>query len=301
VDLQLLLPSVGIFLTIMFAAGGLILVARSYATKRVRDRLEGAILIGDGVSERVESIILRDIQLSTVPFLNTILSEAKWAQQLDRLLVQAGISLRLGTFVALMLLLFSIGAFAMMSTAHMPLLALPAGAFAGSIPILWARYRRQKRILSFEKLFPDALEMLVGALRAGLALPGAIQVVADESPDPVGQEFAILSEENRLGVDTKEALKRGGNLAEILERTAAVIRDRFRILGDVRSLTAHGRLSGFILALLPLGMAGVIMVVAPEYLKGLMADPLGRHLIVAAIVLQVVGLLIMRRIINIKV
>jgi tight adherence protein B len=323
-DLQLVLPSVGIFLTIMFAAGGMILMARSYATKRIRDRLEGAILVRDGVDEGVEAIILRDMQLSTVPFLNAILSEARWAQKLDRLLVQAGIPLRLGTFIAIMLLLSSIGAFATISIAHMPLLALPAGAFAGLLPILWARYKKQKRTLSFEKLFPDALEMLVGALRAGLALPGAIQVVADESPDPVGQEFAILSEESRLGLDTKEALKRmgeridsaelhlfitaviiqrgtGGNLVEILERTAAVIRDRFRILGDVRSLTAHGRLSGFILALLPLGMAGVIMVVAPEYLRGLLADPLGRHLIVAAIVLQVVGLLTMRRIINIKV
>ncbi len=323
-DLQLLLPSVGIFLTIMFAAGGMVLVAKSYATKRVRDRLDGAILVGDGVDERIETIILRDMQLSTVPFLNAILSEARWAQKLDRLLVQAGIPLRLGTFVAIMLLLGSIGAFATISIAHMPLLALPAGAFAGLLPILWARHKKQRRTLAFEKLFPDALEMLVGALRAGLALPGAIQVVADESPDPVGQEFAILSEENRLGLDTKEALKRmgeridsaelhlfitaviiqrgtGGNLAEILERTAAVIRDRFRILGDVRSLTAHGRLSGFILAVLPLAMVGVIMVVAPEYLKGLKADPLGRHLIVAAIFLQVVGFLIMRRIINIKV
>ena len=101
-DLQLVLPSVGIFLTIMFAAGGMILMARSYATKRIRDRLEGAILVRDGVDEGVEAIILRDMQLSTVPFLNAILSEARWAQKLDRLLVQAGIPLRLGTFIAIM-------------------------------------------------------------------------------------------------------------------------------------------------------------------------------------------------------
>jgi tight adherence protein B len=93
----------------------------------------------------------------------------------------------------------------------------------------------------------------------------------------------------------------GGNLAEILEGTAAVIRDRFRILGDVRSLTAHARLSGSVLMLLPLAMAGIILTVAPDYLKGLLDDPAGKFLIGGAIALQVIGLLVMRRIINIKV
>ena len=93
----------------------------------------------------------------------------------------------------------------------------------------------------------------------------------------------------------------GGNLAEILERTAAIIRDRFRILGDVRTLTSQARMSGFILTILPLAMAGIIMFVAPDYLKGLLADPIGRYLAVTAVVLQIIGFLIMRKIVNIKV
>ena len=93
----------------------------------------------------------------------------------------------------------------------------------------------------------------------------------------------------------------GGNLAEILDGTAAVIRDRFRILGDVRSMTAHAKLSGLILSVLPLAMAGVIIFVAPDYLRGLAQDQLGRILIVTAVVLQVIGYLIMRKIVNIKV
>jgi len=157
-----------------------------------------------------------------------------------------------------------------------------------------------------------------------MALNGAIQVVAEESPDPVGKEFAILFEENRLGLDMKEALRKlgervdsaelnlfvtatilqretGGNLVEVLEGTAAVIRDRFRILGDVRTLTAQARLSGMVLTVLPLVMAGIILTVAPDYLKGLMADPLGRYLIGLAVSLQVIGFFVMRRIVDIKV
>ena len=93
----------------------------------------------------------------------------------------------------------------------------------------------------------------------------------------------------------------GGNLAEILERTASIIRDRFRILGDVRTLTAQARMSGFILTVLPLVMAGLIMFIAPDYLKGLFADPIGRYLALMAGVLQIVGFLVMRKIVNIKV
>jgi tight adherence protein B len=207
---------------------------------------------------------------------------------------------------------------------NQPLLALFAGVFAGFVPILYARRRKRKRVLNFERLFPDALDMLTNALRAGMAFPTAIQVVADESPDPVGKEFAIVFEENRLGLDMKEALRKlgervdsievnlfvtavimhretGGNLAEILEGTAFVIRDRFRILGDVRSLTAQSRLSGLILTVLPIAIAALILVVAPDYLREFVADPVGRTLVVSAIVMQIVGFLAMRRIVNIKV
>ena len=136
---------------------------------------------------------------------------------------------------------------------------------------------------------------------------------ADESPDPVGREFAILTEETRLGLDMKEALKKlagrvdnaelhlfttavilqretGGNLPEILENTSTIIRDRFRILGDVRSMTAHARLSGFILTVLPLAMAVIILFVAPDYLRGMWNDPLGPLLVMSAAAMQIVGL-----------
>jgi tight adherence protein B len=194
----------------------------------------------------------------------------------------------------------------------------------GSVPLLYVRHKKHTRTLKFEEQFPDALDMLTSALRAGLALTGAIQVVAEEAPDPVGKEFRVLFEENRLGLDMKHAVKMmaervdstearlfatamilqretGGNLAEILDGTAAVIRDRFRILRDVRTMTAQARLSGTLLFLLPIGLTGAILALAPQYLQELAADPIGRYLIPIAAVLQAIGFLIMRRIVDIKV
>jgi tight adherence protein B len=324
-EARILIPSAGIFLTVACAGLGVIVLARSYALNRVRGRLNAVVLTGDGAAlEGPQAAILRDVQLSTLPFLNRILQKARWAKSLERLLVQADIPLRLGSFVALVLLMGSVGFFLAASVGHQPLFALPACLVAGSLPILWARNKKHRRITTFERLFPDALDMLVSALRAGLAFTTAAQVVADESPDPVAREFAILAEENRLGLDLKDALRNmgervesaelhlfvtavalqrvtGGNLSEVLENTAAVIRDRFRILGDVRSLTAHARISGFVLTLLPPAMAVTIFVIAPDYLREFVTDPVGRYLIVTAVSLQVIGFLIMRRIINIKV
>jgi tight adherence protein B len=166
--------------------------------------------------------------------------------------------------------------------------------------------------------------MLTSALRAGLALSAAIRVVAEEAPQAVAQEFMILFEEHRLGLDLRDALfnlsrrvdstelrlfvtaillqrETGGNLTEILDRTAYIIRDRFRILGDVKTMTAQARLSGLILSGLPLILAGVIFTIAPDYLKTLINDPWGPYLVGTALTLQVVGYAIMNRIVSIKV
>jgi tight adherence protein B len=312
-DLQLIIPSVAVFLTVMCGALGLVLIIGGYFKKRVRDRLQDVIALGDDYNHA-----------KTVPFLNEILKQSGWARKLDNLLVQGDIPLRLGSFIALLLLLCTAGMYVTAFIFQQPLFALPIGLVLGSLPIFYARNCKHKRVLKFERQFPDALDMLTNALRAGMALNGAIQVVAEESPDPVGREFAILYEENRLGLDLKDALRKlaervdsaevhlfvtavvmhretGGNLAEILEGTADVIRDRFRILGDVRSMTGQARLSGLILTVLPVVIAAIVMVVAPDYLKIFISDPVGRYFIVIAVLLQVVGFFMMRRIVNIKV
>jgi len=248
-----------------------------------------------------------------------VLKGADWARRLELLLVRADIKMKTGPFVMMMVGIGVATALALEMLLHRPFVGLGVGLFAATIPLFVARQKKQKRTLNFEEQFPDSLDMLTSALRAGLALTAAIQVVAEEAPDPVGHEFRVLFEENRLGLDLKHAVQMmaervdstearlilqretGGNLAEVLDGTAAVIRDRFRILRDVRTMTAQARMSGGILMLLPLGLAVVVMILAPDYLKSLAHDPSGKYLIPGALFLQLTGFLIMRRIVDIKV
>lgn len=321
-DLRLVVPSALIFFAVLILVPGLVLMARAQANKKIRDRLQD--VVSDRTDENLTGTILRDVQMSNIPLVNRMLQGANWARRLEVLLVQADVKMKTGPFVTMML---SIGAAVWLFVdmlLHRPLVGAGLGVVAALIPIWVVRYKKQKRTLAFEEQFPDALDMLTSALRAGLALTAAVQVVAEEAPDPVGKEFRVLFEENRLGLDMKHAVQMmaervdstearlfatalilqretGGNLAEVLDGTAAVIRDRFRILRDVRTMTAQARMSGGILMLLPLALACTIMVLAPDYLMGLAHDPAGKYLIPMALFLQLTGFLIMRRIVDIKV
>jgi len=321
-QLQLIIPSALIFLAVLISVPGFMMLARARANRKIRDRLED--VVADPGNEDIHSTILRDVEMSAIPFVNRVLKGAGWARRLELLLVRADIKMKTGPFVMMMLVIGVATALALDMLLHRPFVGIGVGVFAAMIPLLVARSKKQKRTLHFEEQFPDSLDMLTSALRAGLALTAAIQVVAEEAPDPVGHEFRVLFEENRLGLDLKHAVQMmaervdstearlfatalilqretGGNLAEVLDGTAAVIRDRFRILRDVRTMTAQARMSGGILMLLPLGLAVVVMILAPDYLKGLAHDPSGKYLIPTALFLQLTGFLIMRRIVDIKV
>jgi tight adherence protein B len=321
-DVGLIVPSVFAFLAVLAFVFGAVMLVKTRANRRISERLHD--VVADKNDEGLDSIILRDMDLSAVPVLNRLLQHAGWAHRLDKLLVQADVKMRVGAFVVLTLVLGLGGALFVDAVLRRPYAGIAVGILLALVPLLVVKHKKNARTLKFEEQFPDSLDMLTSALRAGLALTAAIQIVAEEAPDPVGKEFRVLFEENRLGVDMKHAVKMmaervdstearlfatalilqretGGNLAEILDGTAAVIRDRFRILRDVRTMTAQARLSGGILMLLPLAMAGIVMFLAPDYLKSLAADPNGKFLIPVAVTLQVIGFLIMRRIVDIKV
>jgi tight adherence protein B len=322
IDLQLIVPSAFAFVAVVACVLGVVSLIKTQANQRIRERLHD--VVADKNEEGINNIILRDMELSAIPLVNRLLGSAKWARRLDTLLLQADIKMRVGTFVVLVLVLGCGSALLVDMVLARPFLAIGVGLILSNVPLLYVKHRKRARTLKFEEQFPDALDMLTSALRAGLALTGAIQVVAEEAPDPVGKEFRVLFEENRLGLDMKHAVKMmaervdstearlfatalilqretGGNLAEILDGTAAVIRDRFRILRDVRTMTAQARLSGTLLFMLPLALTGVVLTLAPQYLRELAADPIGKYLIPIAVVLQAIGFLIMRRIVDIKV
>jgi tight adherence protein B len=205
-----------------------------------------------------------------------------------------------------------------------PLIALLVGVICAFIPFMVIRGKRNKRMRQMDEQLPDSMDLMTSALRAGLSLPAALQLVAQEGPSPLAEEFGYTFDEQNLGMDIKDAMvnmarridsldikffvtavvvqrETGGNLAEIMENIAHIIRERFRILGDVRSLTAHGRFSGVILSVLPIAMGFLIALIAPDYMLGFIRDPIGQILLLAALFLQLMGFIWIRRVVNIRV
>jgi tight adherence protein B len=320
----LIVLSVGVSFVVLLAAFGVWRAFGDTEARRLRRRLDRLSGPTDDAPNRQVVDVENDAKLSAIPGLDLLLRKLPIAISVQTLLLQGDAKIRPGAFLLLVAVLVLLGAVFATAGLHLAWLGVPMGLLFGSGPFLWAVHKKKRRVLRFEKIFPDALDILTGALRSGLAFSGAVQVVADECPDPVAREFTILFEETRLGNDTRLALRNlarrvdsqelhlfviaillqrdtGGNLTEILEQTANVIRERLRILGDVRALTAQARLSGMILALLPMALAAFILASAPDYLKGMIKEPMGRYLLVGAGVLQIIGFLIMRRIAQIKV
>jgi tight adherence protein B len=198
------------------------------------------------------------------------------------------------------------------------------GLISGFIPIVYLIYKRSRRLERFQTQFPDGLDMITRAIRAGNALSGAIRLVGQEMPDPVGQEFRQIDEEIRLGMDPGDALFRlqgrvgtedvrffctairiqrgsGGNLAEILERLAEVIRERFKILSYARVLAAQHRWSAILVGLSPLIFGVMFQILHPGFFDPLFNDPIGPTLILGGVVMEVIGFFTIWRIAQIKV
>jgi tight adherence protein B len=194
----------------------------------------------------------------------------------------------------------------------------------GGTPYFIVRHKRSKRLNALEEQFPEALDFLARSMRAGHAFSISLEMLGEELADPLGQEFRALFNEQNLGAPLDVALRNftmrvplldarfftssvllqkqtGGNLSEILSRLAYVIRERFRLKGQVRAASAHGRLTATILTLLPVGTMLALLVVAPGYLQGMAEDSDGKWLIGGAIVAQVLGNFFIKKIINIKV
>jgi tight adherence protein B len=214
-------------------------------------------------------------------------------------------------------------ALALIIRIHPALLPL-VGLGMGSLPLMWILFRRKRRIKIFAAQLPDALEMLARGLRSGQSLAFGFNMVANEMPLPIGKEFDRVFEEQNLGIPMDESLKAmtiripnldlkffvtavilqrqtGGDLAEILDKIGSLIRDRFRIWGQVQALTGEGRLSGVILMALPVVLFLAVYQLNRNYIMMLFTDPMGTKMLTAAVIMQVLGALVIRKIVNIKV
>ena len=205
-----------------------------------------------------------------------------------------------------------------------PLAAVLAGIVGAMIPWGWLRYRRSARLKRFEEQFPEALDLLSRAIRAGHAFQTAMGMCADELPAPVGTEFKKSFEQQNFGLPLKDMLNEmaervpildvkffvtavliqretGGNLAEILDNLAHVVRERFKILRQVRVHTAHGRFTGYVLMALPAALAAVLAWMNPEHMDLLFKERMGQMMIMGAIVMQTIGYFWIRKVIKIEV
>lgn len=196
--------------------------------------------------------------------------------------------------------------------------------FLGVLPYVFVQFKRNKRMAAFEEQFPEALDFLARSMRAGHAFSVSLEMMADESPDPLGIEFRQVFNEQNLGAPIELALRNlatrvplvdvrffvsavllqretGGNLAEILTKLGYVIRERFRLKGQVKAVSAHGRITAMILSIMPIITMILLTIIAPQYLSSMAADPDGKLLIVGAITGQFLGYIWMKNIVNIKV
>jgi len=313
------------FLIFLIAALAIFLVGawlegRNAQARILRERLGGSQ--DPTATDNLE--LLRDEMLSKIPAFDTILRRSARASLLQKLLDQAGIDTRVGNFFLLCFASGLAGAVILLLLTKVWGLAW-AGLLLGLItPYSYATVMRTRRFAKFEEIFPQAIDTLGRAVRAGHAFTTALEMISNEIPEPVATEFRKLFEEQKFGMPVRDALmnfvervplvdvkffvtavmlqrETGGNLAEILDNLSYMIRERFKIMRQVRVYTAQGRLTMGLLMMLPPIIIGLMLFMSPGFIQPLFSDPLGHVFVAVGITLQTIGYFVIRKIIQIQV
>jgi tight adherence protein B len=289
--------------------------------ERVDARLAALALAGPEVS--TQDIVRRTV-FSEVPWFHRLLADLRWTSRFERVIRQARMTGTPGVYLLVSAVLAAV-TFLVAQLATGSLLAgFLAALMLGSLPIARVYRRRAARMANLQRQLPDALDLIARALKAGNTFAGGMRMVADEFADPLGPEFATTLDEINFGMDTEKALhnmmervdsldlmffvvsvniqrETGGNLSEIIGNTAALIRERFKIHGRIRILSAEGRISAIVLLALPFAAAGVLYLIKPDYMSLLFTEPLGRVMIKSALASMIIGYFVIRRMVNFKV
>jgi len=319
-----ILVVIGIFSVTLILLEGGYFAYRSIQNPEKREVLRRLRILSSREYENESIDILRKNLLSEVRWINQMLLSFRWTDQVNRLLQQADAQYTLGVYVLLSFLLASAGVLigSLITSTRMVLILF--ATLMGMVPFLTIYFKKKRRMEKFQRQLPDALELIARALKAGHAFTGGLRMVADELGDPIGTEFEKTLNEINFGVGIPEALKNlpnrvdcpdlrffiisvilqretGGNLAEILEKIGHLIRERFKLQGHIRVLAAEGKLSAVILIALPFVIAFALYALNPGYIKTLFIDPFGKILILFSLIMMIVGIFVMKRIIEIKV
>lgn len=297
-----------------------VVLPETRAGQRLRKRLQS-----DRPDTPVRGDLMRAMRpLSALRGLDRMLSRSgRLADPLRLRVEQSGLSVTIGV-VVLSCVFAALAAFgAVLAMTSKGWLATMAAAAFGAAPYLFVRRAAARRMAQFDAQFPQAMDLVAGALRAGHAFSTAVSIVADEAQDPMGAEFRLLYDRQNYGMPFPDALKAfaarvplldarffvtavltqreaGGNLAEVLDNLAALVRERSRVRRQVRVASAHGRITGWVLSLMPPVLAAVMFFVAPQHMRTFVEDPLGVRMIIAAGILQLIGTIAVRRIVNVE-
>jgi tight adherence protein B len=318
----IMLISIVAFVGVSALVGAAAMALRDRSEGRFDDRLDQHISArGGGVSTKENlSVLSTPLEDRPDPFAALI----NRFSRLTKLFEQADTSMRPAVFCAVSGGLAA-GGWAAALALHSPVGFMPFSAILmGLMPLAWLIMRRRRRLKKFASQLSDSLELIARALRAGHSLQAGFHLVSQEMPAPIGKEFGRVFEEQNLGIPTEEALQSmmdrvpnldlqffvtsvvlqrqtGGDLAEILDKISHLIRERFKIWGQIQALTGEGRLSGVVLLALPPVLFLAVYKLNPDYIMMLFTDPMGKKMLAGAIILQVIGALAIRKIINIKV
>lgn len=294
---------------------------RSVNRAKIRKRLRKHTFDKDSIGQI--DIVKRRV-LSEIPFLNRLLIKIPGVSALDRLTIKANSKYPAGFYVLLALFLGVISFIGINFFLINRLSSLFIAAALSSLPFLHLLQLKQKRIEKFRRQFPEALDLIARALKAGHSFNSGMRLAADEFEDPLGPEFDETLGEINFGVSAANALKNlaeriecqelkyfvvavilqretGGNLAELIESLANLVREKFKFQGKVRTLSAEGRLSAVILVAIPFLVAIYLNFANPEYLKLLFSTPIGRVMVTGAAIMMAIGILVLKKMVTIKV
>lgn len=315
-----------VFLFCMFLVfGAYLLATRGSDAKRARlqQRLSEALLHSSR-TEDVEVILAREELMSEIPWANRALVQLQVATRIKRALDQADLQITVTRLLMFAVMAGMLAGLAVSMLTVNPILIVVSGLVGAVAPFLHVLWKRKKRFNAFLENLPEALDLMSRALSAGHAFSEALHMVSVEMPEPIATEFRKTYEEQNLGLSLKLALENltdrmplldlrlcvtavliqretGGNLAEILEKVAHTIRERFRIMGDLKTLTTSSRLSAWVLCAVPIFIASVVTIMNPEYMSIMWKDTRGHQLVALGIALQLTGMLIVRKILKIKI
>ena len=263
-------------------------------------------------------------RLSNVPALEAFLKQhTGFTAAIQQLIIEADLAMTVGVFLLLCVVSAGIGWAIGLLVLKLFSAALLLAAIGAVVPYLYVRRKRTTRLRVFEEQFPEAIDLIARALRAGHAFTTGLGIAAEELPPPVGTEFKRVYDQQNFGMSLPDALRAmgarvpvldarffvtavltqresGGNLAEVLNNLSTVMRERFKVKRQIRVVSAHGRLSGWILSLVPPVLATVLFLLQPDYMRVLVDDPVGIRLVMGAVVLQITGTYIISRLVRIE-